>query len=201
MYDSKIITQLKQTNVSVDAEKTKARVADAWKNASKDDKTAVAKLAGVNQSSVVRVYKTGNISAKLVVPLTQTLNVNPFYLTGETDEFGESSVELLKEFLLKLSYGSLVTKKLPAKRKYESRAKNEAKPIVAESIEPIQEVEAAVEPVVENAENSVDTGPQKLADTLTNDETVLLLQSVLLKAKAGGKYAELAAEIKTLLLS
>jgi hypothetical protein len=52
MYDSKIITQLKQTNISVDAEKTKARVADAWKNASKDGKAAVAKLAGVNQSSI-----------------------------------------------------------------------------------------------------------------------------------------------------
>jgi hypothetical protein len=98
MYDSKIITQLKQTNVSVDAERTKARVADAWKNASKDDKSTVASLAGVNQSSVVRAYKTGNISAKLVVPFAQTLNVNPFYLTGETDEFGESNVELLKEF-------------------------------------------------------------------------------------------------------
>jgi hypothetical protein len=201
VYDSKIITQLKQTNVSADAEKTKARVAEAWKNASKDDKAAVATLAGVNQSSVVRTYKSGNISAKLVVPLTQTLNVNPFYLTGEADEFGESSAELLKEFLVKLGYGSLAAKKVPAKRKYERRAKSEVNPVVAKSAEPIQEVEVAVEPVVESAKISVDDGAQSLADTLTNDEAVLLLQSVLLKAKAGGKYAEFAAKIKTLLLS
>jgi hypothetical protein len=192
MYDSKIITQLKQTNVSIDAEKTKARVADVWKKASKDDKSTIAALAGVNQSSIARAYKTGNISAKLIVPLAQTLNVNPFYLTGDTDEFGENSAELLKEFLEKFGYGSLVTSKTSAKRKYERRAK----------------VEAPVEPVIEDAEIavavpeiSVDEGAQTLADTLTNDEAVLLLQSVLLKAKAGGKYAELVAKIKTLLLS
>jgi hypothetical protein len=78
LYDSKIITQLKQTNISADAEKIKARVADVWKNASKDDKSALVTLAGVNQSSVVRTCKTGNISAKLIVPLTQMLNINPF---------------------------------------------------------------------------------------------------------------------------
>jgi hypothetical protein len=201
MYDSKIITQLKQTNVSVDAEKTKARVAEAWKNASKDDKAVVATLAGVNQSSIVRAYKTGNISAKLIVPFAQTLNVNPFYLTGEKDEFGESSAELLKEFLLSLGYGSLTTKNTSAKRKYERRTKNDVKSVVAKSAELIQEVEASVEPVVANAEISIDEGAQTLADTLSNDEAVLLLQSVLLKAKAGGKYAELATKIKTLLLS
>jgi hypothetical protein len=201
MYDSKIITQLKQTNVSADAEKTKVRVAEAWKNASKDDKTAVATLAGVNQSSIVRAYKTGNISAKLIVPLAQTLNVNPFYLTGETDEFGESSAELLKEFLVKLGYGSLAAKKAPAKRKFERRTKNEVKPVVAESTEPVQEVEAIIEPVLESVEISVDDGAQTLADVLTNDEAILLLQSVLLKAKAGGRYAELAATIKALLVS
>jgi hypothetical protein len=135
------------------------------------------------------------------VSLAQTLNVNPFYLTGEADEFGESSAELLKEFLVKLGYGSLATKKTSAKRKYERRTKNEVKSVVAESAEPVQEAETIIEPDVENAEISVDGGAQILVDTLTNDEAVLLLQSILLKAKAGGKYAELAAKIKTLLLS
>jgi hypothetical protein len=102
---------------------------------------------------------------------------------------------------VKLGYGSLAAKKATEKRKYERRTKNEVKPVVAESAEPIQVVEVDIEPVVESAEISVDDGAQNLADTLTNDEAVLLLQSVLLKAKAGGKYAEFAAKIKTLLLS
>lgn len=45
-----------------------------------------------------------------------------------------------------------------------------------------------------------DSDVQALMDNLNEDEMILLLRSILLRAKAGGKYAEVADYIKRLLM-
>lgn len=75
MFDKSIIQKMKQTNISVDMEKTKERAERVWKNASKADRAIVLELADVKGSTVQRAYRTGSISAKLVVALSQTLNI------------------------------------------------------------------------------------------------------------------------------
>jgi hypothetical protein len=69
---------LKQVNISVDTDKTKARVEQLWKsqrNATKNDFLA---FSGCSAATVHRVYKTGSIHIKLAIAFGQALNVNPY---------------------------------------------------------------------------------------------------------------------------
>ena len=97
MLDANFIQKLKQTNISIDGAKTKERVEKLWKVAATEQKEAILELAGVIAATIYRVYRTGSISAKLAVPLAQTLNVNPFFLTGQEDKPGEFSDEALRK--------------------------------------------------------------------------------------------------------
>ena len=109
MIDARLVQRLKQTNISEDGEKTKARVQKLWKSASKDQKHAIEETAGISRATIYRVYNTGSVSAKLVTPMSVNFNVNPKYLTGEIDEPGECTVDSLVEFLKKHGYDSLLT--------------------------------------------------------------------------------------------
>jgi hypothetical protein len=201
-----LVRQLKQVNISKDAEKTKSRTSEAWKAASKDAQTAIIELTGLAKSSVQRAYKTGSISAKLVVAVAQTLNLNPFYLTGEADEQGACSEDLLRSFLISYGYEKLLPDPPVKKRGRRTKAKQEA-------VEPMQPVsEPDVEPVVTEApadppENEKLQDPALISeeiiaylDSLTEDDIMLLVKTMLLRAKAGGKYAEKALLLKILLL-
>jgi len=44
----------------------------------------------------------------MVIAISQTLNVDPFYLTGEADEPGEFTDEALRALLLKRGYRKFV---------------------------------------------------------------------------------------------
>ena len=88
MFDETVIRQLKQSNVSADAEKTKERTETLWKALSRKDKQAVIALADISPATIYRIYNTGSISAKLAVPLAQTLNVSPLYLNRRVRRAG-----------------------------------------------------------------------------------------------------------------
>mgnify|MGYP003623523238 CR=1 FL=1 len=191
MLSEGIIKKLKQSNVSVDSAKTKIRVQQLWKEASSAQQGEVLDLAGIKRQSVYRVHRTGNVSARLAIALAQTLNVDPFYITGQNDLREVCSDAALVELLTLHKYTALVKEHTKEQRKLVRTVTREA---ATEETEAWDEPEAAMP----EAEPAVD---QSLLDALTEEELTLLLRSVLLRAKAGGKHAELADAVKRLLLS
>jgi hypothetical protein len=218
MFDSETIKQFKQINISADAEKTTARMAELWKRAPAPQRQEAVELAGVTVETMRRTYKTGNISAKLVVPIAKILNVDPFFITGESDNKGECTDELLRKLIEK--HGSSKSakavkhgrrKKQPAAAKQarvtdipaseaESHAPQPSLAELAQSAESQKHAENVFSS--ENTDVYVSSDPAliDLAATLTEENIAILLKALLLRAKAGGKYAEIAGKIKMLLL-
>jgi hypothetical protein len=245
MINEEFIRGLKQTNVSVDAEKTKARTTSTWRTAPREVQKTILDLAGVSRTTIHRAYKMGTISAKLTLSMAQVLNMDPFYFTGETDNPGECSDELLKQFLEKHGYGKVLNLRASGRSKAAGartgkaakagKAAKNAKPARSSgrsgtarraeksAAAEIQAGEASVDPKPKAApdeaekgpnrpelkvndlqgqsESFVDTGALSLAGALTEEEMILLMKSVLLRAKAGGKYAEIAEKLKLLLIT
>ncbi|MCL2164877.1 MAG: hypothetical protein FWH55_10920, partial [Oscillospiraceae bacterium] len=126
MLDTSQLQQLKRTNISKDPEKTKERVTALWQGLKIKQKQAIRTLADITAQPIYRTQETGTISARLVLAFAQSLNINPYYLTGEADEPGECTELLIRELLLKYGYRALVAEielpeEKPAKRKYTRR--------------------------------------------------------------------------------
>jgi len=196
MLNSEQIQKLKQTNISVDGDKTRERVESLWKGASNARKQEILETADVVAATFYRVYRTGSVSAKLTVPLAQVLNVNPFYITGELDEPGEFSDNDLRRLLLKHGYRAILAE-ANLKRPYTRQAKEE---------EPAAEAEAAPEeaaPVVEaeaEAAPAVEMPPD--SEKITEDDMVILLRGLAIQGKAGIPAAkDKFASLKALLLT
>lgn len=219
MLDETLIQKLKQTNISKDGEKTKQRVKELWDAASKEQKQTIEKLAGVARSTVYRIYKSGSISAKLTVPIAQTLNVNPFYLTGEADQRGECTDELLMALFEEYGYKKLLTGQTKKRQRQNAAPKEEAlaqqesntaeQSAVGESLrteEYYNEQKASVTlPIIDSSSDaaSVVSGASRdFLDNLSEEDMILLLRSIMLRAKSGNPAtAQLAEKLKLLLLS
>ena len=234
MEFGELVSKLKQSNVSKDGDKTKARVKPLWRAANKDQREAILSLADVKDVSIRRVYVTGSISAKLASAISRTLNVNPYYLTGQVDEVGEYSEGLLVALLKDHKYDSLlaeagligIVEKKRGRRKATTAKDKEsiAAPIetsvVGETVATPEEKSVATttadapeeQPIITLQAEEPDDEPV-LAPVmtiqipcvedvdLTEDESIILLKAVFLKAKAGGAGAEKARQLKAMLLS
>jgi len=217
MLDASLIQQLKRTSISKDAEKTKQRFGELWKAASASDKETIENLTGVGRPSLQRIYKEGGISAKIVAAVSQAMNVNPYYLTGETDESGESTEQGLVEFLQKSGYGDLLTAYRTEPKARKPRKKREAKDKTAPVSETIPEVspvdgaEGSAQPtemlVVEMITSEPETASSKMLgstffDEFCEDDIILLIRSVKIRANAGVAAAiKQAEELRKTLLS
>lgn len=104
MLTASIVQSFKQNNISVNEEKVKARLRSIWMQASKAEREKIMKLSGIKNQSVARAYKTGHISLKLVAPVAEVVNVNPYYLTGEVEEPGQCSSELIRQIAAQHGY-------------------------------------------------------------------------------------------------
>ncbi|MDR3312846.1 MAG: hypothetical protein LBS96_00125 [Oscillospiraceae bacterium] len=182
MLNQATIKQLKQSNISVDGEQTKQRVEVLWKAASSQQKQTVKALAGVATQTVYRVYNTGSISAKLVVAISQALNVNPFYLTGEAEEPGECSGGALRELLQKHGYRKLLAERELAEKKVTRKLKAEADAADEQTEAPTEE-EAPAEEVAE-APVAEEAAPL-VTIQLEEEELQLLLRALLLRVRVG----------------
>jgi len=189
MVNAAFIQQLKQSNISKDGTKTGKRVQELWKGATADSKAAVCELAGSAKATVYRIFKTGGISAKLAIALAQVLGVNPRYLTGEADEPGVYSEADAADFLSRLGYEKLLAEQEKAVRRATreaARLKKEAEAAAA------QEPDAEEKPVVKEA---------PVGEIVTNEDILILLQALEVRAKAGNPDArQLLGQIKILLL-
>jgi len=195
MITSALIQQLKQSNISKDGAKTSKRVQKIWKAATSDQKAAVCELSGSAKATVYRIFKTGGISAKLALAMGKVLYVDPLYLTGELDEPGEYTEADAMELLVRLGYNKLLVEHEKAQRRAQREAarqqkKEEAAPPAAEA--PPEEAAAESKPIKEAPANEI----------VTNEDILILLQSLEIRAKAGIPEAkELLRQIKLLLLA
>jgi len=182
MINAALIQQLKQSNISKDSEKTSARVQEVWKAASAAEKRAVCDLSNSAKATIYRIFKTGGVSAKLAIALSQVLKVDPLYLTGETDERGTYNEAAVTSFLSRLGYDKLLIEQDKAVR----RAQREAVRQEKETVEP-------------EAFSVVKEAPQD--EIVTSEDLAVLLKSLEIRAKAGIPQAkELLRQIKVLLL-
>ena len=201
MLDTARLQQLKQTNISVDSEKTRQRALELWQGLRIKQKQAIRELAGITAQPIYRTQETGNISARLAIAFAQSLNVNPFYLTGEADEPGECSEAVIRELLLKFGYQKLVAEiewaeAESAKRKYTRHEKPEPEEAPADALTEDDEVpveEPQPEPVVQLPPSS---------DALTAEDLQQLVVALYVQAKAGITNAkEKLDQIKLIMLA
>jgi len=196
MITSALIQQLKQSNISKDGGKTSKRVQKIWKAATSDQKAAVCELSGSAKATVYRIFKTGGISAKLALAMGKVLYVDPLYLTGELDEPGEYTEADAIELLVRLGYNKLLVEHEKAQRRAQREAarqqkKEEAATPAAEAL-----------PEEKSAEESKPAKEAPVNEIVTNDDILVLLHALEIRAKAGIPEAkELLRQIKLLLLA
>jgi hypothetical protein len=203
MLNTTQIKSLKQVNISVDGEKTKQRVQQVWKASKNTVKNDVVALAGCSKATVYRVFDTGSISIKLAIAIGQTLNINPYFLTGELDEQGTYSEILLLQILDQHGYKKLLDELAPPadevvkpKRKYTRKQKvvEEAAPEPEPEVvpEPETEVVEASESEPEQALKTVDEpAPQKSANIdFAEEELQALIHAQMILKNAGVENAK-----------
>lgn len=191
MLDKSDIKTMKQVNVSVNAELTKERFSALWKGLTNAVKNEIIDLSGLARTTVYRVPKIGNISAKLLVSMAQTLNVAPQYLSGESDEKGECTAGNLKAFLKQHGYEDL-----PAKPKSATKKKKSAP--IPESIPP----EPLSEDIVPEPQPKEEAVPMEatIAPDFTEDEWMTIFRSALLRSNMGGEIGKQMQAVKNMLL-
>ncbi|GHV32843.1 hypothetical protein FACS18949_05130 [Clostridia bacterium] len=216
MLKSEFIKQLKQSNVSHDAKKTQERIKEVYGAASGEGKRLVVELSGQTRNTIYRVERTGNVSAKLLLPIAQIGNVSPFWLAGDTDDRGSFDIETVKSFLQSRKYKKLaaeLTEAAPAvkkeKRKYTKKADKveapvaEAAPAPVKAAAPAAEVEDDDFDEEETTTFTFDLTEQmkKTVEELSTEDAAKLLNALFLRAKAGGQAKQLCEVVKYCLLA
>ena len=211
MLTAEQMKSLKQVNVSVDAEKTKIRIKEDFSCASKDVKNKIAGLTGQAKNSIYRVYNTGTVGARLVLAMSQILDVTPFYYTGEQDDKEPFQETLALLFLQQRGYKKLLNE-LGVKNGKKIRKPRGSKKSDDTPTSPANDTDIKDEPAVSVNEESAKTVNIQMAlsdsdemnktmEDLTEDNAVLLLKSLFYRSKAGGQAKELANLVKRCLLT
>ena len=201
MLDAEIIQAIKQTNLSTNGDLTKERAKAILKAASREQKSEICALAGLKRFSIDRVYATGNISGKIAIAMAQTLNLNPFYLTGEIEEQGEYSDEAIRSFLKSKGYETLAKKVKKPVRRTQVKAAPESD--VKESVtshEPQDGAEPQGTTALKN-EQEPETLDVVAASEMTEEEAVAILRSLFLQAKFSSHARKKIEYIKAVIAS
>jgi hypothetical protein len=159
---------LKKSNVSVDTEKSKIRIPEAFKKATTAQKDEIINLSGLSKFTFYGAAKTGVASPRAVIALAQIMDISPFYLIGESDKKEPCDAVVLLEFFNKCNSD----KKKPAKTKSPAKGKavKAAKPKAEKATIPTKAF-----PKAEKAVN-IDDG-----------SLVKLLEALAIRAKFGGE--------------
>ena len=151
---------LKRVNVSKNTDKTRERVQQDFKSASKLERKAIRELSGQSANSIYRIYTTGTVNARVVLAIAQTLNVQPWYYTGEIDERTPLDEGQLLQFLKVHGYNALLSElnnqSKPPKRQYNRKPKAEAEDgesTESKIVEP-EETDDADSTLIENGEKT-----------------------------------------------
>jgi hypothetical protein len=200
------LKSLKRVNVSKDSEKTKERIRQDYKSASKAEKKAILELSGQGATSIYRIYTVGAVTPRIVLSFAQTLNVNPLYYTGEADERGVFEKEQVLRFLKAHGYDNLY-KELNKKRKADKKLKNEpntetVKGEITDKNEVISDAATKSASVTTEIRLVFSNEPKmkKAVDELTAQEASELLHTLFIRAKGGGEAEHIANVVKRCLL-
>jgi hypothetical protein len=104
---------MKKMPVGKDENKSRKRITDDYKAASKEKKAEIESLSGLNKASF---YK-GVASLKVALAMAQVLNASPFYYSGDAAAKGKYSDKLADEFLEKYAKTPAETAKARSGRK------------------------------------------------------------------------------------
>jgi hypothetical protein len=226
MLSAEQVKGLKQSNVSKDTEKTKARIKADFKAATNAMKQAIVEQSGLKRGTIYKVYERGTAGAQIVLALAEVLKVSPYYYTGELDDRAPLKDADILNFLDSRGYTAL-SEELKAgaseevttkqKRKYTRKPKPEptekpapeepnekAPPSAAEIAESNEQLAPEAETVLDTMDVKItlpeNPGIHETVETLTEEETVMLLKALFIKEKAGGAPAEMLKIIKRCLL-
>jgi len=188
MLTAEMIQTLKRSNISKNGELTKQRVKELLDEATREQKSEIDALAGLNRVSVNRVYTTGSISAKIAVAVAMTLNIDPFYLTGEVSERGECREQGLLTFLKVKGYNDLSRKAARLLKK-----QSNAVPDKINAAEPVLPEQSDAE-IIDGAEQY-----EPGYFNTTEDDAVQQLKTLFLHTKYSVKAKEALYEILRLL--
>lgn len=203
MVTPELIERLKQVNVSKDREKTAERVKNAFSSASRKQKHEIERLSGQKRTSIYRVFKTGSLSAKILLPMAEILKITPYWFTGETDEMDKCSDTLILSFLDGRGYKNLATLAPPKRGRKPGSTVKEKAPRA-------QKAETAEAAATEKVEETTITIPITLTNApqmreaiggLDAESAAMLLRALYVRAKAGGNAETLLDVVKLCLLS
>lgn len=195
MVTPDLIAQLKQVNVSRDKGKTQERVKSAFSAASRKEKQAIEKLTGQKRTSIYRVYKTGSISAKILLPIAEILDITPYWFTGETDEREACSDAIILSFIEAHGYKFSPKKTVRGgKSGADERSVHAHKG--ADELAGDDEDTITVSITLSNTPQM-----QAAVERLDAESAGQLLQALYLRAKAGGNAEQLWDVVKLCLLS
>ena len=100
MVDKEFLKKIKQTNVSADSAKTKERMSVVWKSSGKDGWQQMADMIDGAVSTFKTAVMEGRVSVKLAIPMAIVGDVDPAYLTAETDEQSSCTDKKIDAFLV-----------------------------------------------------------------------------------------------------
>jgi len=198
MYDKDFLKQLKRTNISGDGEKTKQRFRKLWEAATPEQKTAVRELSDAAPNTIYRIYNTGVVSPRMTVAIAQSLNVDPFYLTGEADRAGKCTDDKLNDLLKQHGYEKLLPDSAPPQRRTRRKAadtnpvspETEAEAVARFETEMKTSLKAAAADYLAKHGYEIVTvslsrlQPEAVA-TLSDDDLLTLFRSLRLRADVG----------------
>ena len=189
MLSAETIQSMGRKNVSVNAELTMQRTKEVLKGAKRKQKNEIDALTGLKRVSLNRVYMVGVITAKVAVAIGQVLNVDPFYLTGDTDERGKFNDETLASFLITKGYPKLVKQAQKAARSEKSEPAKAA---------PAEKVNTSATVFSTAFSNSPELTAAALE--LSKEDAIELLSALYIRGKAGGNAEQTLEIVKRCLL-
>jgi hypothetical protein len=100
--------EMKQISVGQDEEKIKSRVKKVWVALTKPQREEVLNLSGLSVYAAMRTYQKGKISLKLALALAQVQKVNPYFLTGASDDREDYTDDRINQFLTDNGHADLL---------------------------------------------------------------------------------------------
>ncbi|MCL2363468.1 MAG: hypothetical protein FWC71_02265 [Defluviitaleaceae bacterium] len=182
MFKPDFIQKLKQSNISTTPEKTTERVRSIWRPLSRNTRNDILTLADVKKPSIERAYKTGNISAKIVVSMSQVLELDPRYILGTSDEQRPFNSDLLIEFLKEHNYDVSKRNLTTTRKRKDTTVANDA-PLTSDDTDYMEcPAQPNLLPVLEQLTAYFgDDVRAKLAD-LADDDMFAMLASLMVQA-------------------
>jgi hypothetical protein len=127
MLDQIKFNEIRQTSVGKDVEKIQSRVKEAWLPLKKPQREEILNLSGLTIHAVMRSYQKGKLSLKLALAMAQSLKINPYFLTGDSDERDVCTDEIINQFLADNGHASLLENSEKQRRKYNRKQPSEQK--------------------------------------------------------------------------